>query len=209
MKEKGFAPVLVLVVVVLGAIAIVSIAYFQLRPKPTIQPPAPTQTPSSAQTDETAGWKVYIGDGDGISFKLRYPTHFKTVKEEFDFVTHLIGNDQSLYEHGHHKDGGISIGIANSEEMTAPALIALKRLGREGSAAYQSDQDVLFSGVKTKKITLKIPEENIGIITYYIHNQPPIDSNHHFVFDCRFFPSSNNELQKTCETIASTFEFER
>ncbi len=46
-----------------------------------------------------------------------------------------------------------------------------------------------------------------GIVMYYVNNQPPVDKNHHFVFECVFYPHTNAALRKTCETTASTFKF--
>ena len=84
-------------------------------------PPIPVEQDISV-VDETAGWKVYVGEGDGIKFRLRYPPRLETQKEEFDFITHIIANDFSLYEHTAHKDDGMSIAIYNSEEETIPVL---------------------------------------------------------------------------------------
>lgn len=77
MKQKGFAPIIILLLIGIGVLGYFGYQYF----KPTIQltglpantsPPAsPTSLPETPPEDPTANWKIFSDTKNGIQFK--YP----------------------------------------------------------------------------------------------------------------------------------------
>ncbi len=81
MKQKGFAPIIILLVVlVLGGI-VGGMVYFgsktkqsSLYPQPTLTQPQVSTIPTISQSDQTANWKVFkFSDKSGFGYELKLP----------------------------------------------------------------------------------------------------------------------------------------
>ncbi|SRR5258706_8188786 len=81
MKQKGFAPLLILILIALATLGYFGYKYFQSTnkvPAVTVSSPIPSVNPA-------VGWKTYTSTKDGFSFK--YPEDFKMVKPFQPFYT--------------------------------------------------------------------------------------------------------------------------
>lgn len=94
MKQKGFAPIIILILLVLVG---VGVYYFGTIKNKSVSTPVASVQPSSSPlakptTDPTANWKIY--SNQSLGFELKYPPSVKITREtndEFNRVTEFEG----------------------------------------------------------------------------------------------------------------------
>ena len=135
-REKGFAPILVLVVVALGLIFVGGVVYFQLNHKPT---PSPTPTPTpTAQQKSTVSSELnkYLKTNSGVSVALisfgideKYEKQKEEYKKKLEAEATISGRTADTSEIDKNKKLGIRVGFTSEVEGTAtynPARFRLK-----------------------------------------------------------------------------------
>lgn len=155
----------------------------------TTTPTTSTTASPSTQKDETAGWKTYNGESMGVKFSFKYPNEFQSGKTPVgEIALHFVGTTTPTVAKLKDKDVLVVVTVATDVELK--------------DAEYQ---ETAFAGLKAKKAIAQ--EEGMGIVAYYVTNQPPVSAQQHFTVDCRFYPSTETSLKQICEKIASTFKF--
>lgn len=216
----------VLIAVVIGAMLVgLGVAIYLLlqpKPTPTTQVTTKQSTPSakistpSAEKGETADWKKYTGETNDIEFSLKYPPSFFVTG--FQWTSSPAPDPEAAgFDNVKGQLPGSTGGLVSGE-----IRLAIKAHFEEEFEVFGGRVGVVqkltkpttsstFAGLKALKysgFTTDYKGDPVyGIVIYYVNNQTPVDKNHHFVFECMFYPHTNTALRKTCETIASTFKF--
>jgi hypothetical protein len=221
----------VVILVVVGAIAGALYWYFVLNeeettttePTKVTTPSAKQATPSgkpktpSTEKDETADWKTYTGESNGIKFSLKYPPSFKVTGFQWtssptpDPEAAGFGNNGGPGKTGPLENGEVTLAI---KALTTDEFSDLGGyVGIEATIAKPTESST-FAGLEALKYSGRAPkpehsvsQSTDGRVMYYITDQSPVDSSQHFIFECLFNPYTDDSLENVCETIASTFKF--
>jgi len=181
----------ILLVVSLLALAVVSYWKFVLQSKL----PTSTQTKTSTNNAvETANWKTYSTEKEGISYSFKYPPSFRLYPnfkpddlKNFDIVPYDYVSNKDINENSGEGTITIKIGIGNyySDETYSDSKlgnIPSKRLETHGSPVHGCCDTTLIyykSEFLNGKDTLEV--------------------------DCLFAPVGDKKLRDTCEKIVATF----
>ncbi len=207
---------------VLSIIVLTCFSWYKLQskketPKPTSTKTSTTsakQASKSAVKDETADWKTYTGETNGIEFSLKHPANL--------FVTGFAWTsspkpDPEAAGFSTNKDQqpGSTAELENGEIRLAIKAHLNEQFGIQEQYIKKPSTSSSFAGLKALKFSGRVSDAYLsaavqrldGMVVYYVNNEGSVDKNHHLVFECKFSPYSDKSLESTCETIASTFKF--
>ena len=193
-NQKGFTPILILLVVVIMVGLSGGLYYFSKTNSPK---PNATQVlaPSSSPTDETANWKTYTSKENGYSFK--YPSAWR--------IAEPINSPVEIYSWPSNKhydlvpDSEISIHIQFQDNPSKLTIEAWFQQDWGNERNKNNEQSILVNGIQAIRYTNKnlvrpLQYTSVSFVhgdkVYNISAKPP-DSKYLQVFD----------------TIISTFKF--
>ena len=225
MRQKGFTPIIILllIVAVLGAAGYFAYSRgytnsFLPKPSPIITPrplltPLPTPKPTSTP-DPTANWKTYTNTT--YKYSLKYPSDWEVQGEggedptqafapNFSSTCNFNGGDRCAnlvisliggYKEGENLEYYFNIGSNNDSHIRTQDII--------------SEKDIVVGGEKALEIKYRLPKADIGY-----ENEPAIEI--HAVHDNSVLLIQYGEEQKTSFSelkyedlfnhILSTFKF--
>lgn len=189
-NQKGFAPLVVLVIVIVVGVAVYfgfmnKSAKVAISPSPTV---SSTKSPSVSPKDETLGWKIYTNAKYGFEFK--YPTDWKVQDTSESHVSIAADSDKRNGSYGPSNPINVSATSNTShlslsqwvnKNVDKPTTVSSKEIQVGGYTAIQN--------IETGNIT--------SVVTYSssINNVVSFDS-----------PESSPYL-KVYNQILSTFKF--
>lgn len=201
MRQKGFAPVIILLVVlllgVLGYFAFTK-GYVSVNlPKPSASViPSPIPSPSSS-TDPTANWKTYSDDLHGITFK--YPLSWTLTEKEGQSEKEIVYNSSvELIK----ADAKINM-IFNVDGIGGmPTTYEGKPFTLDGHKLFQFNgyynyNNTKIVGISDSLTTLGV--FRINNITYLIH----------LTYPATFKGTEEKNLLQEFDQILSTFKFKK
>lgn len=197
MKQKGLAPILIVLLIALG---IGGYLLYQKQQQTIQAPPTPTSTFESTNSAETANWKTYANDKYNFSFK--YPSNFSQVPIaqntlEFTPVPWPSGEigENELKKVGY----GIGVLVSPTKKQTLKDLV--DSYDRFKTRADYSKVPTTIDNVSAYKLTdvaMDFPTDAISLLK---------NSQEYFIYVKYYSLEKKIEAKNVFDQIISTFKF--
>ncbi|MEX0616542.1 MAG: hypothetical protein WD231_01855 [Candidatus Woykebacteria bacterium] len=153
---------------------------------------------SSTTKDEISNWETDVENFMGLKFSLKYPAKFTIYRSH---------NADAVYTTD---EGSEKFYVVTNRS----SLITNYENGDVSLSVYVEDNPVLAQGIKYVDaefagVEAKMGEgesQGGGKVEYYTNNQPSAKGKY-VTFSCLFYPSTDLDLKKICDLMASNFKF--
>jgi len=161
--------------------------------------PSAKKATSSANLNETAGWKTLTTvtresnseiyeHTSTINFSFKYPSNYKIINDDGVMI---VTNDQNY----------------QLQLKTVGAIAAFGRIsGVEEKSKLSLSTSTTLGGTKALRGTTNA--DNNSAVSYYVESIKTKEGNNvDFLFECNYLPRPGVEAVSTCDLMASTFKF--